>query len=691
MIPAGHRIMRIGDGKKSVRSRLRERSSGPVRPEVAALTASILAVCVFRWKSFFAGLGPDELSLLTMAAAILDGVFPYETYWDVRPPLSFLWGVLPASLPELASDLPGAGPGGASTEAFGGNLHRDSVPALRLLSIFLHAGVAWVFFCLFYRTLGIPATAVGTLVLLVSANMTPLHALVVPNHFTMAMSVAAFACLVAGLRGGPRERGGLPSNGGVGGWRRASYFASALLAGALPWTMVHTALFSLSLAALAVFAGPRRPPSNDCRYRHSGADPDTGSPGLPPDASTRGWASDAGVQGRAPMQARGARIPDAGMRRTVPDGGDREGQARQAPSGVQRLGWLAVAALPSVAVAGAYLSWGPFDALVRTVFLAPFGVMGDVRGFGYLSWEDVGRFVRSSPHAVVYVLLLLAGAARLTGAVREAPRGSALRYAPFLALPLAAGYVVIAYAKPAPEYFIDVAPAAGLLVAVAVSWILAWPVWTGPTVSRHVRPGILRPSLALWLGAALAFPFDPWRGEPKPPLPQDYCETATPWLRALRPGETVLDLAGLCSFRIVTSGAVLHPPFSYVHMWHRQLQWPWIGEALAGDGSPDAVAARLRAALAPGSGAGLLLADDRLLREVRERGWEELRRDWRPVWCRRVEGYDPGERLSTLAILVRRDPGRGRGFAVAGPVEPARPCIDSQAAARAATDPAPSR
>ena len=90
---------------------------------------------------------------------------------------------------------------------------------LRLLAWAAQAGAAWIFFCLFQRTLGIAAAALGALCLLAAANMTGLHAAALPNHFAMAM--AAFACLVAGLRGcaaahcaGRVARGRCPLAGG---------------------------------------------------------------------------------------------------------------------------------------------------------------------------------------------------------------------------------------------------------------------------------------------------------------------------------------------------------------------------------------------------------------------------------------------------------------------------------------------
>ena len=90
--------------------------------------------------------------------------------------------------------------------------------------------------------------------------------------------------------------------------------------------------------------------------------------------------------------------------------------------------WLAVAALPSLAVAGAYFWWGPFDVFVRTVFLAPFGVMGGglESGYRFFSGEELRHLLVTAPWTPLYVLVLAAGAAWLPGAVREAPPGERL-------------------------------------------------------------------------------------------------------------------------------------------------------------------------------------------------------------------------------------------------------------------------
>ena len=184
------------------------------RAEFVAFPIAILAAFLFRAESFSTSMGPDELSLLVMAKSIIDGAFPYEIYWDVRAPLAYF-----IALPSALFD-----------DAFA------ALATLRLLTVFVQAGATWTFFCLFRRALGTPAALIGALVLLVSTNMADLHHLAMPNHFVMGMSLAAFACLVEGIRGS-----------------RPGLFFSALVAGALPWVMVQSGLVTLGLAALVMF------------------------------------------------------------------------------------------------------------------------------------------------------------------------------------------------------------------------------------------------------------------------------------------------------------------------------------------------------------------------------------------------------------------------------------------------------
>ena len=108
-----------------------------VRPTVAAFTGAVCAALLLR--SFAVGVGPDEFSLLTMAAAIRNGDLPYAAYWDVRPPLAYLWA-LPSAYAEDAV---------------------TAVGLLRLLAWAALAGAAWIFFCLFQRSLGVAPAALG--------------------------------------------------------------------------------------------------------------------------------------------------------------------------------------------------------------------------------------------------------------------------------------------------------------------------------------------------------------------------------------------------------------------------------------------------------------------------------------------------------------------------------------------------
>lgn len=529
-----------------------------VRPAFAALPAAVAATFIARQMSH--GVGVDELSLLAMGQALRDGALPYTLYWDVRMPLAYLWGFVSASADAMRS-----------------------VATLRTLAWFAHMGAAWLFFCLFQRTLGRPAAAVGAVVLLAAANATALHEVALPNHFAMAMSLAAFACLVAGLRGRP-----------------AAYLASALLAGALPWTMAQTSLLAGALAVAAVL-GPS-------------------------------W----GI-GRRTQQC-----------------------ADRSPSATLRFGWVAVAALPTVALLAVYGLSGHLDAFLRTV-LAPLDVLGmrGRSGYVFFSAADLERLLRESPWVLLHVPLLAAGAVWLLGAVRTAPDRSALRLVAYFALPTATGFALMAYAKPPapPEYWIELAPVVGLLAAVAVSRILAWRVWSRPWIAERARAAVLKPCLGALLGCALVLPVDPWAKpeEDAEPLPIAYCDAVARALGRIGGGETVLDAVGICGFHILDAGGRLHPPFTFTPLWLRQLQFPWVGMALDGDGSRAAAVERLRQALRPGSGVGVLLADGRLLGEVREQGWQRsFHEDWRGVYFRRLDGRETGEPFARLAVYVRR-------------------------------------
>ena len=536
-----------------------------VRPAFVALPLAVAATFIARQMSH--GVGVDELSLLAMGQALRDGALPYTLYWDVRMPLAYLWGFVSAS----------ADAGRA-------------VATLRTLAWFAHMGAAWLFFCLFQRTLGRSAAAVGAVVVLAAANATALHEVALPNHFAMAMSLAAFACLVAGLRG-----------------RRAAYLASALLAGALPWTMAQTSLLAGALAVAAVL-GPS-------------------------------WAI-----GRRTQQC-----------------------VNGSSNAALRLGWVAVAAVPTVALVAVYGLSGHLDVFLRTV-LAPLDVLGmrGKSGYAFFSAADLEYLLRQSPWVLLHVPLLAAGAVWLFSAVRSAPDRSALRLVAYFALPTAVGFALMAYAKPPapPEYWIELAPVVGLLAAVAVSRILAWRVWSRPWVAERTRAAVLKPCLGAILGCALVLPVDPWAKpeEDAEPLPVAYCDAVVRVLGRIGSGETVLDAVGICGFHILNTGGRLHPPFTFTPLWLRQLEFPWVGMALDGDGSREAAVERLRQALRPASGVGVLLADGRLLGEVREQGWQRsFHKNWRGVYFRRLEGRETGEPFARLAVYVRRPALAGDG------------------------------
>ena len=526
--------------------RLKRESRSRARLEFVAFPIAILAAFLFRAESFGTSMGPDEVSLLVMAKSIIDGAFPYEVYWDVRAPLAYF-----IALPSALFD-----------DAFA------ALATLRLLTVFVQAGATWTFFCLFRRALGVPAALIGALVLLVSTNMADLHHLAMPNHFVMGMSLAAFACLVAGIRGS-----------------RPGLFFSALLAGVLPWVMVQSGLVTLGLAALVVFANPS-------------------------------------------------------LRRT------------------ERLMWASIAVLPSVVVIGAFFFWGPFDTFVRTVFLAPFGVIEAGLGMDWSwRWQTPSGLLGSVPWRIVYILTLIVGAVLFRSAARHAPSGSPIRYAAFLVVPVLIGFFLMALIRPLPslDYFVEAAPAAALFAAIVASKLWRWRLWDMLRASPRISPTTLRLIAVACLGVTMALPFVGWekKGVAQSPLPTAYCDSAAHWIDLLGPGQTVLDLSGICGLRIFDTGKPLHPPFTYAGNWFRP-KTPWVGNAVSGDSSEATAIGRLRKALARGSDAGVVVANGSLLREVEERGWESFFYDeWRLVWYRYVPGHDDG--FDRLAVFIRAD------------------------------------
>ena len=443
-----------------------------------------------------------------------------------------------------------------------------ALATLRLLTVFVQAGATWTFFCLFRRALGAPAALVGALVLLVSTNMADLHHLAMPNHFVMGMSLAAFACLVAGIRGS-----------------RLGLFFSAFLAGVLPWVMVQSGLVTLGLAALVMFANPS-------------------------------------------------------LRRT------------------ERLTWFLIAVLPSVVVIGAFFFWGPFDTFVRTVFLAPFGVIEAGLGMDWSwRWQTPSGLLGSVPWRIVYILTLIVGAVLFRSAARHAPSGSPIRYAAFLVVPVLIGFFLMALIRPLPslDYFVEAAPAAALFAAIVASKLWRWRLWDRLRASPRILPTTLRLVAVACLGVTMALPFVGWekKGVAQSPLPTAYCDSAAHWIDLLGPGQTVLDLSGICGLRIFDTGKPLHPPFTYAGNWFRP-KTPWVGNAVSGDNSEATAIGRLRKALAQGSDAGVVVANGSLLREIEERVWESFFYDeWRLVWYRYVPGHDDG--FDRLAVFVRAD------------------------------------
>ena len=514
------------------------------RPEITAIPLIVLATFSIRAKSLAIGVGGDEFSLMVMADVIRQGGLPYADFWDVRPPLAYLWGLPSTTVEDTVA----------------------AVKTLRLFVLLVHGIAAWLFFCLFRRQLGSLAAAMGTVALLVSANMEELHHVAVPNHFVMAMSLGAFASVVEGIRRN----------------LRTMYLTSAVLAGLLPWMMVHAALAAMAIALLAV---------------------------LGTWATRRRWA----------------------------------------------LSWLAVAALPTIAVVGVYALRGPFDTFARTVFLAPLDFVTErfARETSFFPDPDTGV----SLAMLIYAGLIVAGVALLPLMVRRAAAASPLRLSPWLVLPSILPAILMGYVKGgAPEYWVDAAPAAALLVAAAARGVFTMRAWTAFDRFRFMRPPVLRGCIAMYLGFALILLTASGKEKPDPPLPTAYCEAAAWWMERLEPGRTVLDTSALCSYWVLESNAPLHPPFTFVDNWFRQLDTRWIGEALAGDGSETMAADRLATAVGPTSTAGIILADGRLYDEIRERQWRaQFFREWRLVWFRSIDGYDAKDRFSMLALFVRRD------------------------------------
>ena len=489
-------------------------------------------------------MGPDELSLLIMARAMVDGVFPYEVYWDVRAPLAYVIA-LPSAL---------------LTDAFA------ALAVLRLLTVFVHAGAAWMFFCLFRRSLGTPGAVTGVLVLLVTANLVELHHLAMVNHFVMGMSLAAFACLVAGLRG-----------------RRAWFLFSAFLAGALPWVMVQSGLVTLGLTALVLFGG-------------------------------------------------------TSLHRR------------------ERATWVATAACPSIIVVGVFFTLGPFETFVRTIFLAPLGV---IKAGIEESWT-ISNLPGPVSWLCLYLLATVIGALQFPGMVRCAPLGSPIRCAAFMVVPAVAGLVLMSFTRALPpmDYLIEAAPAAALFAGVAVSRLWNGAGWASLGTFVRASPALLRMVAVVCLGAAVAFPIGS-RDEmtvasvAKEPLPMAYCDTAARWTARIGPRQTVLDLSGNCGIKLLDTGKAFEPPFTYAGNWFRP-RTRWIGMALSGDGSEAAAVSRLREALSDNSNAGVIVANGLLLGEVERRGWQSFFHDqWRLVWYRHVPGHLAG--FDQLAVFVRPD------------------------------------
>ena len=211
-------------------------------------------------------------------------------------------------------------------------------------------------------------------------------------------------------------------------------------------------------------------------------------------------------------------------------------------------------------------------------------------------------------------------------------------------MPVLIGFFLMALIRPLPslDYFVEAAPAAALFAAIVASKLWRWRLWDRLRASPRISPTTLRLIAVACLGVTMALPFVPWqkKGVAQSPLPTAYCDSAAHWIDLLGPGQTVLDLSGICGLRIFDTGKPLHPPFTYAGNWFRP-KTPWVGNAVSGDSSEATAIGRLRKALARGSDAGVVVANGSLLREVEERGWESFFYD---EWRLGVVSIRPGTR-----------------------------------------------
>ena len=340
-------------------------------------------------------------------------------------------------------------------------------------------------------------------------------------------------------------------------------------------------------------------------------------------------------------------------------------------AGPRRFVWLLAAASPSAAIVAGFWLFGPFDALWATVVEAPLGVF-EMRGggYGFFPAATIADMLTRAPWVVAWLALVALGIALLPAARSGGAAGAALRCSPFLADPLTVGFAIMAYAKPPapPEYWVEMAPVIGLLVAVATAKLLRLELLRRVAERWGVSARLARVVCAIPLGLAVALPADPWR-EPPSALPEAYCQDAAMrWLRRLEPGDTVLDFTGLCGFHLLERHVAVHPPFVFAPMWRRQFDQPWVGRALDGDGSPATAAKRLKQALGldgANTASVLVLADNRILHRIRKEGWERpFHQTWRMAWFRRLASAPGGHpakataeaetSFETLAIFVRR-------------------------------------
>ena len=279
-----------------------------------------------------------------------------------------------------------------------------AVSGLRLLTEIAQIGGAWAFYFVLRRPFGAVPTCFGAFALLSASTLTALHMLPLPNHVSLALSLAALACLVPPASVTRRRCG-------------------ALCVGALPWVMAHAALTALFLLVLALWL-VRRERREIAMLLGLALVPSICIIGL--------------------YAAHGA-LP--ALVNTI----------LRPPLDLLFESGPMVAAADSATVAHwpHWRGWGRFWAA-----LIPLRLPASVS-----AWLANDPALLALALQCVFIL---AGAALLPRALRGGPPAALWRPVVFLCLPLAAGAALMVYVKPPfpPEYALDFAPFIGLCAAL---------------------------------------------------------------------------------------------------------------------------------------------------------------------------------------------------------------------------------